>query len=144
MPTTLDFTLTSSASGTASARSAAGAQLGRTFRLTAGGDIDTSAGTLVIIGGVESVQQAVRIRLRTFLGEWFADTTVGTPWLQSILIKNPDPSVLSSVFRKRILGTPGVSSLNSLDLAYDRANRKLTVRFSATCDFGVFEDAVTI
>jgi hypothetical protein len=116
----------------------------RTIRLTDEDDIDISAGTLVVTAGVEAVRSAVRIRLQAFLGEWFADATIGTPWFQSILIKNPDPSVLNSVFRDRITGTLGVTSLTSLDLSYDRANRKLTVRFSATCDFGVFDDAVTL
>jgi hypothetical protein len=116
----------------------------RTIRLTDQDDLDISAGTLIVTSGVEAVRSAVRIRLQAFLGEWFADTTIGTPWFQSILIKNPDPSVLNSVFRDRLFGTPGVTSLNSLDLSYDRVNRTLTVRFSITCDFGVFDDAITL
>jgi hypothetical protein len=117
----------------------------RSLKLTDAGDWDTSTGTLQYLTGLGAVRQAVRIRLQAFLGEWFLDTTVGTPLLQQVLgQKNPNPAALHGVFRNRILGTPGVASLEKLELTFDRRARTLRVDFAATCDFGEFSDSVPL
>lgn len=116
----------------------------RSLRLTDTMDIDTTGGTLVTISGVEAVRQAVRIRLQTLLGEWFLDQSKGTPWFQSILGKNRSPAVLKTIFLQRVKGTVGVNQVPSLVLSLDRTARTLSVSFSATCDFGQFDDTVAL
>jgi hypothetical protein len=117
----------------------------RSLKLKDNGDWDTTTGTLQYVTGLAAVRQAVRIRLQAFLGEWFLDTTVGTPLLQQVLgQKNPNPAVLHGVFRARILGTPGVAALQKLELTFDRRARTLRVDFVASCDFGEFADSVPL
>lgn len=115
----------------------------RSFLLTATGDIDISAGTLQFVAGLDAMKQAVRSSLMLFLGEWFLNTDEGTAWKQSILVKNPNLPLVKSLIRARISRVPGILSVDSLDLTFDASARTLTVDFSATCDFGVFDDSIT-
>jgi hypothetical protein len=94
------------------------------------GDIAFEAGDFVLLDGPEAIAQELRIRLRFFAGEWFADTRIGLPYFQSIFLKSPNINSVQSIFRDVILGTPGVISLQSLSLDLNAA-RKLTVSFSA-------------
>jgi hypothetical protein len=62
-----------------------------------------------IIRGAEAVAQRVRVRFRWFLGEWFLDERLGVPYYSDILVKNPDPILISFIFR-RVLLSPRLSS----------------------------------
>lgn len=116
----------------------------RSFRLTDAGDLDITGGTLTKIAGIEAARQEVRAALQFFLKEWFLDETEGTPFFDKVLVKNPNPAVLQSVFRARILSRPSIKSVDTLVLTFDRQARKLQLDFQATCDFGVFDDSVTL
>ena len=62
----------------------------------------------------EAVAQACNTRLKLFTGEWFLDTTEGTPYLQAILGKNSIDSADVAI-RSRIVGTQGFKSLESFE-----------------------------
>lgn len=104
------------------------------IKLDASGDIDVTTGDLQLLGGQEATSQELRIRLRTFLGEWFADTRIGIPYFESILVKNPDSAAVQNFFREAILQTPGVVQLQGLTTAYDGPSRTLSVTFVALVD----------
>lgn len=108
----------------------------RDFALNADGDLDVSMGDFTLTRGVEAIQQAIKIKLQFFQGEWFLDLTAGVPFYQSVLVKNPSPSVLQSIFRKAILEVPGVLAVTSLNIVISRVTRALTVSFTATTDVG--------
>lgn len=50
-------------------------------------------------------QQALKINLLTFEGEWFLDITHGVPYFQSILRKGVSKDVIDSVFKQTILSS---------------------------------------
>ena len=81
----------------------------------------------------EVVAQQVRTRLLLWEGEFFLDTSDGTPYLQDIFdpigITNYDLEIQS-----RILGTPGVLELLEYTSSVD--NRKLTVNCKISTEFG--------
>lgn len=108
----------------------------RDIKLDANGDIDISQQDLQLVGDLEAVEQSVKIRLQFFRGEWFSDESIGLPYFESVLIKNPNANLLSAVFRSEILGTVGIDSLASLTLSQNSATRKLAVNFVASTDFG--------
>lgn len=60
----------------------------------------------------DAVAQAVETRLRMALGEWWLDTTDGTPWLQSVL-QNNTQATRDPALQNRILGTTGLSGIDS-------------------------------
>jgi hypothetical protein len=86
-------------------------------------------GQLQLSGGLA---QRIDCYLRTFLGEWWADPTLGVPYFQEILKKNPDLSVVRQAILSVILQVPGVVSVPSLTVNLDRATRRMSVSFEAT------------
>lgn len=79
---------------------------------------------------------AVKSRLQFFKGEWFLDTEDGTPYFQDILVKPARLRLIEGIMKRRILETPGIVELNSFELNFDRATRKLDVAFEAVDQFG--------
>lgn len=107
------------------------------LRLGTDGDLALSAaGDLEVVSGLDAVVQRLRFALQHFKGEWILDEAFGVPWFQDVLKKNPNPVVVDAVLKSVILGTPGVLAIESLDLDWDRARRRLTVRFSALTTSG--------
>lgn len=79
------------------------------------------------------VAQALRTNLSFFLGEWFLDTRQGVPLFQRILGVRYDANLVSQVFRKAALLTPGVAAVPTLISAFDRRSRTLSLpTFRAT------------
>lgn len=78
------------------------------------------------------LDQRIDCRLRTFLGEFWLDQTIGIPYFQEILKKNPDMDAVRAAFASEIQKVPGVQTLDSLEVTRDRASRKLTVIFRVT------------
>lgn len=83
----------------------------------------------------EAVAQAVQTRLGLFTGEWFLNTANGTPWRTDVLGKNTS-GAYDMVIKERILGTLGVSSLDSYSSTLDRNNRSLAVTARITTVYG--------
>lgn len=100
-------------------------------------DLDLFRSELSLVQGEEAIQQQLRIRLQFFLGEWFLDTQVGVPFYRDILIKNPNLALIRDVFRRAIITTPGIASVEELNVEItDKALRVLSVSFRATMDTG--------
>ncbi len=78
------------------------------------------------------LDQRIDCRLRTFLGEFWLDVTLGIPYFQEVLKKNPDMQAVRAAFAAEIQKVPGVKTLESLEVSMDRALRKLTVTFNVT------------
>jgi hypothetical protein len=94
------------------------------FKLSAAHDLVFERGNLVLW---DSTAQRVKTRLLMLLGEWFLDTIDGTPYLQQILIKNPNLENVRAAIRDRIINTEGVRSIANLELDYDTVRRELSV-----------------
>jgi hypothetical protein len=103
---------------------------------TATGDIRLVDGDLLLLDGADAVAQRLAIGLQTYQGEWFLDDRVGVPYLQRILVKNPNVSDVSDVLRRAILATPGVVSLDRFDLALGGASRTARLSFAASTTSG--------
>ncbi|MDT3454619.1 hypothetical protein ROV80_05090 [Stenotrophomonas pavanii] len=103
------------------------------------------AGTeVVLVGGVARVKQQIKVTLMTWFGEYFLDVTFGVPYLESILVKNPNRSEIEAVLRKRINDVPGVNAVSSMQLNIDRERRQLEVTFQASTDEGLVADTITL
>jgi len=79
--------------------------------------------------------QAVKTRLALFTGEWFLDTTDGTPWRTEVLGKYTKDTY-DIVIKGRILNTPGVTAIDSYTSAFDGDSRRLNVAATITTQFG--------
>jgi hypothetical protein len=86
------------------------------------------AGDAVIVTGRAAIAQHIRVRFQHFLGEWHLDRREGVPWFEQILVANPDLTIINELFRRTVRSTPGIASVRSLSLDFDRATRTLVVR----------------
>ena len=87
-----------------------------------------------LVRDLDSVEQALRVRLQFFLGEWFLDTTAGIPFYEDILIKNPNIPNIESILKAEILETEDVIELLSFDTTFE--NRILAVSFKVRTEYG--------
>lgn len=110
------------------------------------GDLDLTTGQAQIVSDAAEVAQRIRIRLRTFLGDWFLDEDLGIPYLQEIIGQKRRFAVerASALLRAEILDTPGVLEIVLFTLDFDAATRTLTVTFQATTIFGTIGDTFSI
>jgi hypothetical protein len=105
--------------------------------LNADRDLLVIGGDLVLTSDVDArgahpVVQDVNGRLRTFLGEWYLDLTLGIPYMQAITVKAPDMTAIATAYKDQILGTPGVLTLDQFSARALPGTRALAVRFHAT------------
>ena len=94
--------------------------------LDANGDSTFGSGnTQFLVNSPAAVGQAVLTRLELFTGEWFLDTSEGTPYATEILGTGTE-SVYDLAIQDRILNTEGVASIVSYQSSKS-AERALTV-----------------
>ncbi|MDU7817794.1 MULTISPECIES: hypothetical protein [Klebsiella] len=84
-----------------------------------------------LVNSPEAVAQAIKTRFLLWYGQWFLDTTEGTPWIQSVLGKQR-PDTYNLAIRRRILETQGVRSITEFNTEVDGRTRR--VSFTATVE----------
>ncbi len=107
---------------------------GKSLKLTEDLDLSFVEGKLQLVTGATRTRQKLRIRLSTFLGEWFLDQRVGIPYFRDVLVKNPDEAIVRGIFADVITSTPEVLTLDRLDL--DLSGRTLSLDFACTLTDG--------
>ena len=113
-------------------------------KLDANGDYTLGNQAAFYVNQPEAVAQAVLTRLKLWTGEWFLNTTDGTPWMQEILGKrrvsvNPDAAI-----KQRILGTQGVKEITDYASSFDGNSRTLSVSCSLNTIYGTTTLSVTL
>lgn len=83
----------------------------------------------------EAPAQAVKTRLMLQLGEWFVDTSDGTPWKTKVLGKYTS-ATRDPVLRNRILGTQGVSAISLYASQFDPETRQYDVQAQIDTVYG--------
>lgn len=102
--------------------------------LSPAGDYQFGRAGLFLTDTPEAVAQAIKTRLLLWAGEWFLDTTEGTPYVQSILGYGTE-GTRDLAFKQRILQTPDVQSITQYSSTVD-ASRKMTVTATVQTTFG--------
>ena len=100
------------------------------------GDLVVRNGDLMIVNNGERVAQQVLITLREWLGEWFLKTSDGVPYLEYILVKNPNEAHVRQVLSEAIQSVEGVKDVTELEFAFNRILRTLTVSYEIDTDYG--------
>lgn len=83
-------------------------------------------GTNFFVDSSAGVGQLVETRLLLWEGEWFLDQTDGTPYAQEVLGINTG-STYDLALQQRILGTQGVTSIETYFSSCNPVTRVLTV-----------------
>lgn len=79
-----------------------------------------------LVNSPAAVAQAVQTRLGLLTGEWFLDTTEGTPYMTEV-VGTGTQQIYDQAIKARILGTQGAASITSYSSSLDPITRKLTV-----------------
>lgn len=107
------------------------------------GALVVANGDLVLCADQVAVNQGVRFRIGFFLGEWFLDESIGLPYIDRILIKNPNLAEITDYFRTAILNTPDMVSVDTITIGYS-GSRKITCTFTGTSSAGqIITGAIT-
>lgn len=100
-------------------------------------DLIVRGGDLMIIDNAERVAQQVLITLREWLGEWFLKTSDGIPYLEYILVKNPNEAHIRQILTQAIESVEGVKDVTELEFAYNHVLRTLAVAYEIDTDYGL-------
>ena len=101
------------------------------------GDIALKDNDILLIDNAERVAQQVLITLREWRGEWFLKTADGVPYLEYILVKNPNIAHVRQVLTEAIEGVEGVKKCTELYLQFNRVLRTLSVSYEIETDYGL-------
>ncbi len=115
--------------------------------------IDYSTGDVIFVNGpltksdvtqplVETVQQRLFIRLRTFLGEWFLNTAYGVPYFQDVLGKKTTKSAVDLIMQQQILAEVGVKEITYFNSTL--INRQYSLNFRVKVVDGSTTDTIAI
>ncbi|MDY4474395.1 hypothetical protein [Mitsuokella sp.] len=100
-------------------------------------DLIVQGGDLMIVDNAERVAQQVLITLREWLGEWFLKTSDGIPYLEYILVKNPNEAHIRQILTKAIESVEGVRDVTELDFTFNHVLRTLAVAYEIDTDYGL-------
>lgn len=90
-----------------------------------------------------TVSQRLRIRLLTFLSEWFLDTTYGIPYYEQLLGRKTSKSVVDRIFQTEILKEQGVLEILEFSSTLG-GNRQYSMSFRVKTDRNQTTDIITI
>ena len=100
-------------------------------------DLLTVNNDLLLIDNAERIAQQICITLKFWLSEWFLNKNDGVPYLERIMIKNPNMSHIRQILREKIMSVDGVDSVSALNLSLDKENRTLSVTYEAYTSYGL-------
>lgn len=118
--------------------------INRSIKIDADGNWVVFAGQLQWVDGEDYIIQTLKENISLFLGEYKYNTTKGMPFFQQILIKGYNPNVIRGAFLDTILASPGIISVNTLVLKFDRPQRALTVTLTAQSNVGLLSTSFTV
>lgn len=110
----------------------------------ASNDLVIKNNDLILIDNAERVAQQVLITLRFWLGEWFLDTRQGVPYLEYVLVKNPNMNHIRQILAEKIQSAEGVNNIVSLDFDFRRITRELYVNFEIDTDYGLVTERAVL
>lgn len=117
------------------------------FKLNLDGDIIWRNGPLLrqdtTQKPVEVTGQRLLILLRTWMGEWFLDTTYGIPWEQRILAKKQvSKASVDLILQQKVLSDEGVKEIVSWDSTF--VNRHYDLIFKIKVVDGTISAPLTL
>lgn len=90
-------------------------------------DMELSGSDIHFASEDDIVKQSLTIRLQFLFNEWFLNTLVGMPYTQTIFEQGTSIDDIYNIFRKEVLDTDGVDSIQKLELTPDAGNKGLLI-----------------
>lgn len=110
--------------------------------LRSDGDLLVTEQGDIVIG--DSVSQKIKIRLKWFEGEWRWNKEEGLPYLESLMIKNPDTDLFEAAVREKIFEVEEVTEVKNVSVTFDAKERVAEISFVAYTDEEVIKEEVRL
>lgn len=80
-----------------------------------------------VTDGIQEMKQRIGIAIKTHYGEKLLDNTLGLPWVERILVKNPDLNQIASDTRLYLsTRVEGVTGIRALEITLDATTREMS------------------
>ncbi len=107
------------------------------FGLTVSGGKVKEVNTVDDPDPIAEMIQRVAIAIKTHLGEWLFDTTLGLPYTEEILVKNPNLDQIATRVRGYLATrVEGVTGVRKVELSLNDVTRKMTWTIDVETDSG--------
>lgn len=80
--------------------------------------------------------QKIETQLSFFRGSWFLNRSLGIPYFQSILVKNPNLSIIASIFRSALLNIDVVVEILEFNVEFNTAIRNYSLEWTVQTTAG--------
>jgi hypothetical protein len=111
----------------------------RVRKLAPGNDFSFGNGSLDYYFNVpNAVGQNVETGLMLWLGEWYLDTSQGTPWIEGVLGKHTQ-AVADGTIQNQVANTVGVVNISSYSSQFNSEKRSMSVQLSIDTIYGPTE-----
>lgn len=90
------------------------------------------------------VAQRLKIKLMTFLGEWFLDQDIGVPYFQRIFAKQSSRASVDAIFQQQILTTEGVVQILEYNSSLESSTRTFSFTFRVLTEDGSATDTIVV
>ncbi len=113
--------------------------------LNAAHDIVFINGQCPVTPDIETtVAQKLTIKLLTFFGEWFLDTSIGIPYFETILNKGVSKTTIDGIFQEAILEEPQVVEITEFNSIIDTESRSYQLSFKVKTSSNIVTDYIDI
>lgn len=99
---------------------------------------------LRFVEGPAQVAQAVKIHLRTWLGDWFLDRDDGVPYLEEIIGPGKRLDTIEAILRAEILSVNGADAIEQFEISLNSQTRLLSIAFIVSTATGPAEGQLAI
>lgn len=106
------------------------------------GDLVISGGRFVWLYGIDACKQRLELSLRLDLGSWFLNPDAGVDWWGIYDAKYVSDRLIRSEVERVLNADPEVTGIESLDIGFDKATRKVTVSFELDTIYGKITGAI--
>lgn len=107
-------------------------------------DVVFTNGEIPVTGdSKQHVSQRLKIKLLTYLGEWFLNSSVGVPYQQQIFGKVKSKAAIDAIFIEQITSEPDVVDLVEFYSTIS-PDRRYSVRFRVRTNTGQITDPIEI
>ena len=93
---------------------------------------------------VNSIPQAILVRLKWIEHEWRLGPEFGFPWFSEVLKKNPSIDLITQRIRAEIVDVTGVVDAKVKLIKFDTGKRSISFRYWASTDTEKFEEEVEL
>ena len=113
----------------------------KTLKMIDGDTVIENGGT-VYIEKKEAVRQRLMNKLRLDKGSWFLNKEIGFPWFEIYNNKSVAERLIRSNAEDILKADPEVTKLTSLEISFDRAERKIKISFEVNTIYGTVEGSL--